>query len=96
MNQAQYIFVPLRFQVEVFSGRDVSSSSRTIQFDDHLPPTYDSSSRPENNVTDEAFLDDVLPGYEDTTRGICIENTPIEGPVEVERGVADFKGKSAE
>jgi len=38
-----------------------------------LPPTYDFSSRPENNATEEADaeeaeLDDVLPGYEDATR----------------------------
>jgi len=43
-----------------------------------LPPTYDSSSRPENNAAEEVHaeeadaeeveLDDVLPGYEDATR----------------------------
>jgi hypothetical protein len=41
---------------------------RAVQSDNHLPPTYDSSSRPENNAAEEADLDDVLPGYEDATR----------------------------
>ena len=68
MNQAQTVFVPLRFQVEIFSGRDASSSSSAVQSDNRLPPTYDSSSRTENNAAEEAGLDDVLPGYEDATR----------------------------
>ncbi|KAE9372868.1 hypothetical protein N431DRAFT_376141, partial [Stipitochalara longipes BDJ] len=56
--RAQSIFVPLRFQVEIFSGINASSSS-AVQPDDRMPPTYDPSSMPENSA------DDMLPGYED-------------------------------
>jgi hypothetical protein len=67
MNQAQTLFVPLRFQIEIFSGTDASLSSGDAQSDAPLPPTYDSSSEPENNATEEVDPDE-LPGYEDATR----------------------------
>jgi hypothetical protein len=92
MNQAQTVFVPLRFQIDIFTGRDASSSSSAVQSDEHSPPTYVSSPRPENNAAEEADLDDVLPGYEDATRSI--DNTPIEGCGG--RDLVDLKAKSAE
>jgi hypothetical protein len=66
MNQAQTVFVPLRFQIGNFSGTDASLSSGDAQSDTPLPPTYDSSSKPENNATEKVDPDE-LPGYEDAT-----------------------------
>ncbi|KAN0111018.1 hypothetical protein V8E51_007405 [Hyaloscypha variabilis] len=83
-RRGQTIFVPLRFQVEVFSGRDAASSSRAVQSDEPLPPTYDPSSRPENDA------EDLLPGYEDATRS---GDVVVESSGEAK---GDLKGKISE
>ncbi|KAH8743320.1 hypothetical protein BGZ57DRAFT_980755 [Hyaloscypha finlandica] len=61
--QAQTVFVP-HFQIWIFSGTDVSLSFGDAQSDSPLPPTYDSSSKPENNATEEVDPNE-LSGYED-------------------------------
>jgi hypothetical protein len=55
-----------------------------VQSDEPLPPTYDPSSRPENDA------EDLLPGYEDATRS---GDVVVESSGEAK---GDLKGKISE